>query len=554
MKRVTVLMFSGLLVASSVLAPRVSAQPQSGNNALLEIERRIGEDEKQVASWRLEERLEICSVIAVIAFGVVISALQGSKSKWAKGTTLVLGAVAAILTGVNSRVFEADDRTLRYAAFEGESIVNNVRLLDAQLKDGNPSTQDLTGIKGDLLTKLSNFDAIGERLNGTNATNQHAQTAVNFEVLMHVYAQTSLPGWVDHPPSDKTSLYFVGKASDASYVTAKQNSLGDAIYNAVLRLRPQAPDAQVSSLIALVKASGVIQDSAFTFDQKTRKYGYFTLLRLSQDIQNIGVRSLPAATVSKLPRIKFEKKGWDIDDLTSNSISGIFAMESDGEVSKLSIGSKGTAKVETLFRLPSAYEAHSISASSDAIFVSSQRGQGCIVHRYSLATKQLNQKVMSDSDRCFGIATDGRAVYVSLPDRNEIRYWDTWDAPSTNTWSVAGAKSPGYLFFDGRGNRLLLADADGRAYAISVPAGESQPLASNLGYVNGIAASQFQTLVASGDKVLFLARSDNHGENPPPGLQSFPGGRIVGVAVDADDNLWIADYDLKVVEGPFPLI
>ena len=53
--------------------------------------------------------------------------------------------------------------------------------------------------------------------------------------------------------------------------------------------------------------------------------------------------------------------------------------------------------------------------------------------------------------------------------------------------------------------------------------------------------------------MLFLARSDGHGENPPAGLQVLTGGHIVGVAVDASDRLWFTDYDKKIVEGPFPL-
>ena len=71
--------------------------------------------------------------------------------------------------------------------------------------------------------------------------------------------------------------------------------------------------------------------------------------------------------------------------------------------------------------------------------------------------------------------------------------------------------------------------------------------------VQSIATSRLHILLASGEKILFLARSDNRGENPPAGLQSLTGGHIVGVAVDATDSLWFADYDKKLVAGPFPL-
>ena len=144
---------------------------------------------------------------------------------------------------------------------------------------------------------------------------------------------------------------------------------------------------------------------------------------------------------------------------------------------------------------------------------------------------------------------------MTMPDRKEIRYWDNWEASDSHTWSLAPLGAPGYIEFDGTGNRLIVADdASGTAYGVSIPDGKPQLLSGNLGSVQSIAASRFHTLFASGKKVLFLARSDNQGENPPLGWPPLPGGHIVGVAVDSSDELWVADYDNKVVEGPFPLI
>jgi hypothetical protein len=36
-------------------------------------------------------------------------------------------------------------------------------------------------------------------------------------------------------------------------------------------------------------------------------------------------------------------------------------------------------------------------------------------------------------------------------------------------------------------------------------------------------------------------------------LQSLTGGHIVGVAVDATDKAWFADFDKELVQGPLPL-
>jgi hypothetical protein len=56
-----------------------------------------------------------------------------------------------------------------------------------------------------------------------------------------------------------------------------------------------------------------------------------------------------------------------------------------------------------------------------------------------------------------------------------------------------------------------------------------------------------------GKKILFIDRFNNCGEAASAGLRSLTGGHIVGVTVDALDQLWFADYDNKLVEGPFPL-
>jgi hypothetical protein len=318
-------------------------------------------------------------------------------------------------------------------------------------------------------------------------------------------------------------------------------------------LIPQAPNAPEAAVLALVKASAVIQDSAFDYDQKTRNYAYYTLLRLSKETQSIGVKSLPSTVIAQSPQTKFEKKGWQPGDLVSNQSSGMFVLDTAGGVSKLVVDQQGSSRIEKLFQLEPSYSGLALTASAESVFVVSDSQLGCTIHKYSLTTKAVSRRLVAPHERCAGITTDGNTLYVTMPDRNEIRYWVSWEAPAAQRWSLAGISSPGYLIFDAQGHRLIVTEGSGRAYAISIPDGKNQLLASNLGFINSIATSQFHILVASGDKVLFLARSDNRGENPPSGLQSLTGGRIVGVVIDATDKVWLADYDKKIVQGPFPL-
>lgn len=225
MRRVTLLLSLWLLVAVSLTLNSSLAQPGATKAVSSDLERPIHACEQQVASWRSEERIEIAFVIAVIVFGVIISTLQGLNSRWTKTTTLVLGVATAIITSVNSRVFTADDRTLRRAAFESDAVIRQLWVMADTMNDEHLSQQDRLSLKGDYLKKLLEFQAIGEKLNGTATKNAASEKVEEtFGVFARVYAQSNMvvPAWAQNPPSDNISLYYVGKGYDPSLTNAKQ--------------------------------------------------------------------------------------------------------------------------------------------------------------------------------------------------------------------------------------------------------------------------------------------------------------------------------------------
>src|SRR5260370_378613 len=83
--------------------------------------------------------------------------------------------------------------------------------------------------------------------------------------------------------------------------------------------------------------------------------------------------------------------------------------------------------------------------------------------------------------------------------------------------SVNHAEDLGPITFDPIGKRLIAASHSGKSYANSTTDGSNKLLAADLGWVSSVAASQQHIPVASGKKVLSLARSHNHRENPPRG-------------------------------------
>jgi len=249
----------------------------------------------------------------------------------------------------------------------------------------------------------------------------------------------------------------------------------------------------------------------------------------------------------------FQTRDWQPLDMTSDVRSGIFVLDKSGAISKIVVV-QNAPRIDPVFHLKSVYQGYALSAAQDAIYVLAESKQGCFVVRYSFVDKKSSDRVVAEPKLgCAGIATDGNAIYVTIPPKKEIRYFTSWSAPSYQTWALNDADALGPLFFDKMGHRLLVGDTSGRAYSILVPNGSRQLLASNLGWINSMAVSQRHILVASGTKILSLARSDGHGENPPSGLNSLTGGHIEAVVVDGNDRVWFADYDNKLVRGPLPL-
>ncbi len=553
MRRIMLLVSVGLL--ASILVPFcvLRAQTSTNNSGPSDLERPIYNCQQQVAAWQRTEIIEIVFLVLTLSLGVVIAALQKFKNDAAKNATILLGVISAILTGVNGTVFPADVKTLRRAVFDGSAVIDQLWVKVHAAQDPQTSAEARKIATDDYVKTLNQFHAVGDTLTGTSpATAAGLITFPRMLPVVYAQSQSSLPAWARQRPTDTdTALYFVGKASDPSLAVAKQNSADAALYKAAVALIPAAPNASRNALLDLIKSSAVTQDSAFAYDGKTRNYDYYTLLRLAPAMQDI-VKTLPPASVPALE--KFQSKGWQPSDLTANASSGLFALDRSGAVSKLD-PAQGSPAIEKLFQIGRSEAGYAVAASADAVFVVTGSQLGCKVYRYSLTKKAVASRLLATRERCVGIATDGTALYVTMPERKEIRYWDNWEASDPRSWSLAGLGSPGYMELDSAGHRLIVADdTSGTAYAVSIPDGRVQLLSGNLGAVQSIAGSRFHMLFASGKKVLFLARSDNQGENPPHGWPSLPGGHLVGVAVDSSDELWVADYDNKVVEGPFPLI
>jgi hypothetical protein len=504
-------------------------------------EKQLQDFQQQIRAWERQANIQVVCILAVGAFGVAVAALQSVKKTWSTVLTVVLGIATSVFTGINSKGFIADYRSLQRAATEGHAIVRKLDGMIAVFHLRPLEGKDLVKFGEDFQKGIDDFNQIGAKLEANGGV-VSATLMPETPSLPVVYAQSGVqaPAWTAKLPSDSRSFYFLGVSSDPSLATAQANSFNDAVSRASQALIPGEPYSSDKSVITSVKDVGVVQDTFLNYDVKSGAYTYYTLFRVSQAIWSFR----PALTL-------YQRKGWRPIDLVFDPTAGLFVLDDDGAVSKATIDQQGI-HLKTLFRLGGSARPLAATANAQSIFISSSSHLGCTVYQYSFTSGKTTQRLVAALQGCDGIAADGTAVYLVLPKTKEVRYWPNWESSSPQSLPFTQIENGGVLTFDRSGSQLIFVD-DGNAYTISVPGRKIQQLATNVGAVRSIATSSNHILLASGKKVLFYARADHHGENPPTAMRALPGGLISGVAVDTAQSAWVTDRDNGVIQGPFPL-
>ncbi|HMD70186.1 MAG TPA: carboxypeptidase-like regulatory domain-containing protein [Bryobacteraceae bacterium] len=245
----------------------------------------------------------------------------------------------------------------------------------------------------------------------------------------------------------------------------------------------------------------------------------------------------------------FHLSGWHPADLAADPAQGVLVVDTGGGVWRIRNDAQGPHR-DVLFQIPLGFSISSITAGEGVVFVTTNPATGCTVFRFTIANRSTDRKVLSLSETCSGIAVAGSAIYVAFSQSKEVRRWDNWDSTQPKGFGVNNDAALGSLLFDKQGQRLLVADRDGRLYAMPLAGGKATQLTSGAGWIASLAADSNHILMASGKKIVMIARSDNHGEKDPPALTSLTGGTLAGLAFDSAGNLWYADYSNGTVSGP----
>ena len=534
-------LFGMLLLLIFAVCPFSKAQTLPAQNN--PFEKPVQDVQRDITRWERNANIQIGFVIGIITFGALITVFQSSTQSWCKTATVALGIATSILTGVNAKVFPADYRSYQRAASDGRAVVKRLEVMNATFAEAQPTGSDLETFTREFNNKIEMFNNITTKLEGSteSTVTSPGSNSGEIQLLRPVYAQAApeAPSWVQNLPSDSRNIFFLGKSSQNSLARAKSDSFDDAMKQASAALAP----SELYTDSRFVREAAIVQDTFFAFDKNSSNYVYYTLVRLGRGSLH------PAMSV-------YQQKHWRPIALAYNPTSGLFAFDDNGVASQITFDQTGI-HLQELFRLKGADRPADLSADTQSLFATTNNNIGCTIYQYSFATKKTSQRLISlapGRGGCDGIAAYDGAVYVVLAGKKEIRYWLNWAVPASETWDLSEINPQGgALALDKDNHRLIYADQIGKAYGILLPQGKIQALASDVGAVHAIGMSPARILLASGTKVLFYSRAGFQGENPPTSMKSLSGGIVSGVAVDASNSAWVADFDKGVIEGPIPL-
>ena len=233
--------------------------------------------------------------------------------------------------------------------------------------------------------------------------------------------------------------------------------------------------------------------------------------------------------------------------------SGLFALDRPGRVYR--VGVEGKSEPIQLFSLPASTVALDLAAGPRAVVVAGVTNMGKLFV-FTLATGKLSQITLAVRRFGLGLAVDADTVYLGTADPygHEVEAWDLARGQKQRVWPLNGFKSVGPMILDEAQHKLLVTDpAASRISALTLADGKIKLLSDQVGAVTAVAVSARNYLFGSGGKILFLSRSSGLGENPPPGVNAMVFKNVSGLAVDKSGDLWVSDFDRKVIKGPIML-
>jgi hypothetical protein len=268
-----------------------------------------------VQDWQSQERYAriLSGVTAALGFlvGLISLKIEGKSSADSnssesspKSSALWVYSVRAmsisvgVITVVTPFLFLADFRTLRRSVARANPIVESMANALDNYQIPDLQEQDRHDIQIDFYESVGRFDSLAQEL-----TDQRTATPVNtaaalerlFPRLISVHAQgaNEAPAWTkSEPTKDSTGVSFVGYGSATSLIGAESYSYQAAISKAASYFAGKDP-SKTNQLASIAAQLATKTNTWFSYDKANSQYGYYTQIRVSNEIKNISLT--PAA-------------------------------------------------------------------------------------------------------------------------------------------------------------------------------------------------------------------------------------------------------------------
>jgi hypothetical protein len=140
---------------------------------------------------------------------------------------------------------------------------------------------------------------------------------------------------------------------------------------------------------------------------------------------------------------------------------------------------------------------------------------------------------------------DGDTVYLAVSDGHDrwIEYWNTHSKQAATQVALHDLKSLGPLFFDKQQKALFILDwVDGKVYKVALPSGKVDFVTDVLSQqdTSAITANVDDIFAATGSELVWFSK----GKGTKIAIrlpQEAHQMAITGLAIDDNNNLWLAD-------------
>jgi hypothetical protein len=261
-----------------------------------------------VQDWQFQERAAQILAVVTAALGVLVGAVSlkvdgkpkdssessPKYSAWPVHAVRWMSITVGVITAITPFLFLADFRTLRKSISRANPIVESMANALDNYQIPDLLEQDRHEIQIDFYASVGRFDLLAQELTDQR-TAAPTNTAAALERLLprqisvHAQSTNEAPAWTKSEQTrDSTGVLFVGYGAAASLIVAESYSYQEAISRAASYFAGKDP-SKANQLASIAAQFATKTNTWFSYDKVNSQYGYYTQIRVSNEIKNISL-------------------------------------------------------------------------------------------------------------------------------------------------------------------------------------------------------------------------------------------------------------------------